>query len=79
MRELAPLTLIVWGREDRFFPVAHAERAAQAIPNARLQVIPEAGHVSFLDQPQAFCKPWRTLSVRANLTMLQRHYRHNTE
>jgi 2-hydroxymuconate-semialdehyde hydrolase len=56
LQQVQAPTLIIWGREDRFFPVAHAERAAQAIPNARLHVIPEAGHVSFLDQPEAFCR-----------------------
>ena len=56
LQRLKPPTLIIWGREDRFLPVAHGGRAAEAIPNARLHVIPEAGHVSFLDQPQAFCQ-----------------------
>ncbi len=56
LQQLKPPTLIVWGREDLFLPVSHGERAAQAIPDARLHVIPEAGHVSFLDQPQAFCE-----------------------
>lgn len=56
LRRVQAPTLIVWGREDRFLPVAHGERAAHLIPNARLHVIPEAGHVSFLDQPEAFCR-----------------------
>jgi pimeloyl-ACP methyl ester carboxylesterase len=42
-------TLIVWGDHDRIIPVAHAYRAAEAIPNARLEVLEGAGH--FL--------PWR--------------------
>jgi len=42
-------TLIVWGDHDRIIPVAHAYRAAEAIPNARLEVFEGAGH--FL--------PWR--------------------
>ncbi|MGA7988458.1 MAG: alpha/beta fold hydrolase [Candidatus Dormiibacterota bacterium] len=36
--------LIVWGRQDGIFPVAHAERAAALIPNARLVVLEECGH-----------------------------------
>jgi 4,5:9,10-diseco-3-hydroxy-5,9,17-trioxoandrosta-1(10),2-diene-4-oate hydrolase len=56
LRRVKPPTLIIWGREDRYFPVAHGARAAEAIPDARLQVIPQAGHVSFLDQPEAFCR-----------------------
>jgi pimeloyl-ACP methyl ester carboxylesterase len=42
-------TLIVWGEEDRIIPVAHAHRTAEAIPGARLEILPGAGH--FL--------PWR--------------------
>jgi pimeloyl-ACP methyl ester carboxylesterase len=36
--------LIVWGRQDGIFPVAHAERAAALIPNARLVVLEDCGH-----------------------------------
>lgn len=36
--------LIVWGRQDAIFPVAHAERAAALIPNARLVVLDQCGH-----------------------------------
>lgn len=42
-------TLIVWGDNDRIIPVAHAHRAAEAIPGSRLEILPGAGH--FL--------PWR--------------------
>jgi len=45
--ELATLrapTLVVWGARDAFFPPSHAERAAAAIPGARLQWVHEAGH-----------------------------------
>src|ERR1019366_4090078 len=37
-------TLIVWGDHDRIIPVAHAYRAAEAIPNARLEILKDAGH-----------------------------------
>ena len=47
-------TLIVWGKEDRYFPASQAESAAKAISHARLHIIPDAGHVPFLDQPEAF-------------------------
>jgi len=43
---LAPAvpTLIVWGDHDRIIPVAHAYRAAEAIPGARLEILEGAGH-----------------------------------
>ena len=45
-------TLIVWGANDRFFPLTHAERAANLIPNATLRVIPECGHLTAVDAPE---------------------------
>lgn len=42
-------TMIVWGDRDRIIPVAHAYRTAEAIPDARLEILEGAGH--FL--------PWR--------------------
>lgn len=45
-------TLVIWGEQDRFFPLEHAHRAESMIPNARLEVLPDCGHVSLLDQPE---------------------------
>lgn len=47
-------TLVVVGAEDAITPPAAAEAMAKAIPGARLAVIPEAGHLSPLEQPEAF-------------------------
>jgi 2-hydroxymuconate-semialdehyde hydrolase len=47
-------TLLVWGENDNFFPIAHGEAAAKIMPNAKLHRIQEAGHLPFLDQPIAF-------------------------
>ena len=46
--------LIVWGADDAIFPVAQAERFAGAIPGAQTLVIPDAGHLPHVEQPQAF-------------------------
>ncbi len=45
-------TLVIWGQDDKFFPLEHAHRAAANIPNSRLEVLPDCGHVSLLDQPE---------------------------
>ncbi|WP_181797616.1 alpha/beta fold hydrolase [Streptomyces sp. WELS2] len=37
--------LLVWGEEDRFQPIAHAERFATEIPRTTLVRIPGAGHI----------------------------------
>jgi len=47
-------TLIIVGAEDRLTPPKDAEAMAKAIPGARLAVIPNAGHLSPLEQPEAF-------------------------
>lgn len=48
-----PVQIIV-GDEDLLTPVALSENMAQAIPNAKLTVIPHAGHLSNLEQPDEF-------------------------
>ena len=48
-------TLLIWGDEDRETPLAQGQLMAQAIPNARFEVFPGAGHYSYLDQPTEFC------------------------
>ena len=46
-------TLVVVGTEDPVTPVAAAEEIVDAMPpgRARLEVLPEAGHFPWLDQP----------------------------
>jgi pimeloyl-ACP methyl ester carboxylesterase len=45
--------LVVWGQEDAWIPVDRAHRLRELIPQARLQVIEQAGHLIQLDQPAA--------------------------
>ena len=47
-------TLILWGDDDRRSPISTAEQLRDAIPGADLQVIANAGHVSNMEQPDAF-------------------------
>jgi pimeloyl-ACP methyl ester carboxylesterase len=47
-------TLVVVGSEDVVTPPATAEAMAAAIPDARLAVIQGAGHLSNMEQPEAF-------------------------
>lgn len=51
---IAVPTLVVTSDEDRLYPVALAEAMARRIPGARLAVVRGAGHLSNLEQPQAF-------------------------
>jgi pimeloyl-ACP methyl ester carboxylesterase len=47
-------TLVVVGEEDTLTPVAESNKIAEAIVNAELVVIPRAGHLSNIEQPEAF-------------------------
>jgi pimeloyl-ACP methyl ester carboxylesterase len=45
-------TLVLCGAEDRLTPPRYSEFLASHIPNAQLQVVPRAGHMLMLEQPQ---------------------------
>jgi pimeloyl-ACP methyl ester carboxylesterase len=47
-------TLLLWGDDDRRCPLNIAEQFRDAIPNAELAVIANAGHVSNMEQPEQF-------------------------
>ena len=47
-------TLVVHGAQDILIPLAEAQAMQQAIPNARLEVIAQAGHLPSLETPQAY-------------------------
>ncbi len=57
-REVLPTirvpTLLVWGDADARSPLDTARQLSDAIPGARLVVIPGAGHVSNLEAPERF-------------------------
>jgi pimeloyl-ACP methyl ester carboxylesterase len=45
-------TLVVWGRDDLWIPVAHADRFVEAIPGARKVVLDECGHLPHVEKPE---------------------------
>lgn len=47
-------TLVITGEEDEMIPVDESRRMAGAIPGAKLVIIPNAGHLANLEQPDAF-------------------------
>ncbi len=51
---IAVPTLLIWGELDARSPLTVARQFEQAIPDAKLVVIPGAGHVSNLEQPEPF-------------------------
>jgi pimeloyl-ACP methyl ester carboxylesterase len=44
-------TLIVWGEQDAWLPVAHAARFGSAIPGSRVVVLPGCGHLPQEERP----------------------------
>lgn len=49
-------TLVLVGEEDVLTPPSEAKTLAKAIPGAQLEVIPAAGHLSNLEQPERFAQ-----------------------
>ena len=50
---IAVPTLVVVGERDRAKPPAEARRLAEAIPGARLEIIPRGGHLCTIEEPDA--------------------------
>jgi pimeloyl-ACP methyl ester carboxylesterase len=46
--------MLVWGDRDPIVPVAHAALAAEAIPHARLTIVPKSGHMPHRSAPESF-------------------------
>ena len=51
---IAVPTLLIWGELDARSPLTVARQFEEAIPDTKLVVIPGAGHVSNLEQPEPF-------------------------
>jgi pimeloyl-ACP methyl ester carboxylesterase len=49
-------TLLVWGEADKRSPMSVAHQFHDAIPGAKLEIIPKAGHVSNMEKPDQFNK-----------------------
>jgi len=47
-------TLLLWGAEDRIVTPTYGEGWRQAIPGARIERIPQAGHFPHWEQPEVF-------------------------
>jgi YbgC/YbaW family acyl-CoA thioester hydrolase len=57
-------TLVMVGAEDRLTPPRDAEAMAKAIPGGRLALIPDAGHLPPLEQPEVFNRHLRAFLDR---------------
>ncbi len=58
--------LIAWAPEDRFFPLEHARRLAELLPDARVEEVPDSYTYVCEDQPE------RTADSSANSRRVRR-------
>ena len=56
LRDFDRPVLLAWAANDRFFPVEHAERLARALPQGRLELVPDSYTFVSEDQPQTLVK-----------------------
>jgi len=54
LRRVQAPTLILWGEDDVFLPLAHGEAYARLIPRATLQTVPRCGHFVPFEQTDLF-------------------------
>jgi pimeloyl-ACP methyl ester carboxylesterase len=52
--QIACPTFVLWGEDDHVIPVRDAARFARLIPDVRVEVWPDTGHVAMLERPAAF-------------------------
>lgn len=52
MSAVVPETLILWGDNDTWIPLARGEKLQKLIPRATLRLIPQAGHFLMDDAPE---------------------------
>ena len=46
--------MLVWGEQDKMFPVSHAYRASELTPAARLEVLSQCGHWPHMERASDF-------------------------
>ena len=57
LRRITSPTLLIWGENDRILPATYAERFAQGITGrTEVVVVPDAGHLCYIDEPGATAK-----------------------
>ena len=54
LRKMARPTLVIWGAQDRFIPVSHAQTALDSMPDCRAVVLHGAGHPPQMDRWETF-------------------------
>ena len=66
MRRLAMPTLIVFGEHDKVVPPGNAELMAAQLPDARIAIIPNTGHIFPIEDPAATVKAITEFAGKTN-------------
>lgn len=53
LRRIQCPTLALWAEHDRLIPPVYGETYRDAIPGARLQILPDCGHMAPVERPEA--------------------------
>jgi pimeloyl-ACP methyl ester carboxylesterase len=56
LKNLKPPTLFIYGDKDMEGPTSLAWEMAELIPNGRCEIVADAGHLVWLDQPRVCAK-----------------------
>jgi pimeloyl-ACP methyl ester carboxylesterase len=54
LQSVALPACVIWGEEDRVVSTSYGREFAQALPNSRFELLPDAGHNAHIEQPDAF-------------------------
>ena len=54
---------ILWGDHDRILPVGYAAQFAQLLPQARVDIIEDCGHLPQSEKPQEFLRRFREFTA----------------
>jgi pimeloyl-ACP methyl ester carboxylesterase len=66
LAQISVPTLVIAGEADQFTPPSDGQAMADAIPGARMVVIPRAGHLSPLENPRAVNRTLRAFVERVS-------------
>ena len=52
LSEIKTPTLIIWGANDEWIPVSDAEKFKKELPQSKVVILPETGHVPMEERPE---------------------------
>lgn len=67
LKEIAQPARVICGKNDRIVPLAGSRHLAASLPNAHLQVIPNAGHLVLLEKPEIIAEGINQFLVELSL------------